>query len=139
MVLYQNWWFSSAHYSQLVIGDAGAIKQSLHLALHPHGTAPTFLKFDPWSPGGGFYSYYIHQGNKSDKKRKSCFDKQIDIYVNEWVITWMFGRYRARNGAMMPPIRAANENVPTAVFLSEKKQQCKNIQKKKIENSISIN
>ena len=34
------------------------------------GIAP-ILKLDSWSPGGVFlFSYYIHQGNKSDKERK---------------------------------------------------------------------
>ena len=42
----------------------------VHLELHPHEIAPTFLKLDPCSPGGGFYSYYIPQGNKTDKERK---------------------------------------------------------------------
>jgi hypothetical protein len=26
----------------------------VHLVLHPHGIAPTFLKLDSWSPGAGF-------------------------------------------------------------------------------------
>ena len=39
------------------------------------GIAPTlncthFLKIGCVVAGGGFYSYYIHQGNKSDKKGK---------------------------------------------------------------------
>ena len=42
----------------------------VHLVLHPHGFAPTFLKLDWCSPGGGFYSYHIHQGNISYKERK---------------------------------------------------------------------
>ena len=37
--------------------------------LHPHGNAP-FLKIGFVFAEGGFYSYYIHQGNKSDKERK---------------------------------------------------------------------
>ena len=37
--------------------------------------------------------------------------------INIGSCSWIFGRYRARKGALMPPIRAANENVPTAVFL----------------------
>ena len=41
-----------------------------HLVLHPHGIAPTFFKIGYVVAGGGFYSYYIHQGNKSDKERK---------------------------------------------------------------------
>ena len=42
----------------------------VHLVLHPQGIGPTFLKLDSWSPVGRVYSYYIHQGNKSDKERK---------------------------------------------------------------------
>ena len=39
------------------------------LKLHPHGIAPTFLIVFEIA-GGGFYSYYIHQGHKLDKERK---------------------------------------------------------------------
>ena len=46
------------------------IHYTVHLVLLPHGIAPTFLELDSWSPGTGVYSYYIHQGNKSDKERK---------------------------------------------------------------------
>ena len=43
----------------------------VHLVLHPHGIVPThFLKIRFVVAGGGFYFYYIHQGNKSDKERK---------------------------------------------------------------------
>ena len=39
------------------------------------GIAPTrncthFLKIGFWSTGAGFFPYYIHQGNKSDKERQ---------------------------------------------------------------------
>ena len=34
------------------------------------GIVPTFLKLDLWSQGAGFYSYYIQQGNKSNKEIK---------------------------------------------------------------------
>jgi len=27
---------------------------TVHVVLHPHGIAPTFLKLDSWSPGAGF-------------------------------------------------------------------------------------
>ena len=37
------------------------------MVLHPHGIALTFLKIGFVVAGGGLYSYYIHQGNKSDK------------------------------------------------------------------------
>ena len=42
----------------------------VHLVLHPREIAATFLKLFFVVAGGGFYSYYIHQGNKSDKERK---------------------------------------------------------------------
>ena len=53
------------------------------LILHPHGIAPTFLFV---VAGGGFCSYYIHQGNKLDKERKkvnyyACI-KRVDIFRN---------------------------------------------------------
>ena len=41
--------------------------------------------------GGGFYSYYIHQGNKSDKKRKIVrkmlsfmHTKSFNIFFKRW-------------------------------------------------------
>ena len=37
------------------------------MVLRRHGIAPFFIKFDSW---GGFYFYYIHQENKSDKEEK---------------------------------------------------------------------
>ena len=41
----------------------------VHLVLHPHGIAPTFLKLDSWSPGAGFIPI-ISTKEKSDKERK---------------------------------------------------------------------
>ena len=29
-------------------------KKEINVVLHPHGIAPTFLKFDAWSPEAGF-------------------------------------------------------------------------------------
>ena len=40
------------------------------LGIAPTRNCITFLKLDSWSPGVFFLSYYIHQGNKSDKERK---------------------------------------------------------------------
>ena len=42
---------------------------------YPHGISLTFLKLGLWSSGVGFYSYYIHQQNKSDKERKIVRNK----------------------------------------------------------------
>ena len=49
------------------------------MQIDPYGSrciAPTrdnthFLKIGFVVAGGGFYSYYIHQGNKSDKEKKN--------------------------------------------------------------------
>ena len=64
----------------------------VHLVLHPHGIGPTFLKLESWSPVGRVYSYYIHQGNKSDKERKIVrkqlffmHNKIINIFSKIWV------------------------------------------------------
>ena len=43
----------------------------VNLVLHSHGIAPTFLKFDLWSPAPDEISiYYNHQWNKGIKKEK---------------------------------------------------------------------
>ena len=45
-----------------------ALKGSLGIA--PTRKCTHFLKIGFVVAGGGFYTYYIHQGNKSDKERK---------------------------------------------------------------------
>ena len=64
----------------------------VHLVLHPHGIAPTFLRLDSWSPGADLYSYFIHQRNKSDKERqivrkKLSFmhTKRFNTFFERWV------------------------------------------------------
>ena len=64
----------------------------VHLVLHPHGIISTFLKLDSWSSGAGFYSYYIHQGNKSNKEmetvRKKLYymhTKRFNTFFKRWV------------------------------------------------------
>ena len=64
----------------------------VHLALHPHGIAPTFLKLDSWSQRASFYSYYIHHRNKSDIERKIVrkklsfmHTKTFDTFFKRWV------------------------------------------------------
>ena len=61
------------------------------------GIAPTrncthFLKIGFVVAGGGFYSYYIHQGNKSDKERKIVrkklsfmHTKRFNTFFKRWV------------------------------------------------------
>ena len=54
----------------------------VHLLLHPHGIAPT-LKLDSC-----FFSYYIQQGNKSDKERKKISfmrTKRLNTFFKRWV------------------------------------------------------
>ena len=45
------------------------------MLVHPHEIAPIFLKLDVGAEGW-FYSYYIHQGNKSDKKKEIARNKK---------------------------------------------------------------
>ena len=42
----------------------------VHLVLHPHGIAPTFLKLDWWSPGAGFIPIISTKGINQIKKGK---------------------------------------------------------------------
>ena len=55
----------------------GKNKGSLGIA--PTRNFPHFLKFGFVVAGDGFYSYYIHQGNKSDKERK-LYEK-VEFYA----------------------------------------------------------
>ena len=59
--------------------------------MHPRGIAPTFLELvrGLW---GGFYSYYIHYGNKLGKERKIIrkklsfmHTKRFNIVFKRWV------------------------------------------------------
>ena len=66
--------------------------KSVHLVLHPHGIETTFLKLDSRSSGAGFYFYYIHQENKSDKERKIArkkmsfmHTKRFNTFFKRWV------------------------------------------------------
>ena len=42
----------------------------IHLVLHLHEIAPTFLKLDSWSTGADFIPIISTKGNKADKERK---------------------------------------------------------------------
>ena len=42
----------------------------IHLALHPHGIAPTFLKWDSSRPGAGFIPIISTKGINQIKKEK---------------------------------------------------------------------
>jgi hypothetical protein len=62
----------------------------VHLVLHPHGIAPTFLKLDSWADFSP--NTYIHQGNKSDKERKVVrkelslmHTKIFNTFLRRWV------------------------------------------------------
>ena len=45
-------------------------KKNVHLVLHPHEIAPTFLKLDSWSPGAGFINIISTNGINKIKKEK---------------------------------------------------------------------
>ena len=47
------------------------------LGIAHHWDCTHFLKFEVMVAGGGFYSYYIHQGNKS---RKENCKKKVKFY-----------------------------------------------------------
>ena len=56
-----------------------------HLVLHPYGIAHTFLKFNLWSPGGGFISIILTKGinqikKGNCKKKVLCIQKEILIF-----------------------------------------------------------
>ena len=72
----------------------------VHLVFQPPGIAPTFLKLDSWSPlaRGGFYSYYIHQRNISDKERKIVWKKLSFKHTkrfNTFSLKWVQSRVGA--------------------------------------------
>ena len=43
---------------------------TVHLVLHPHGIAPTFLKLDSWSPMAGYIHIISTKGINQIKKEK---------------------------------------------------------------------
>ena len=64
----------------------------VHLVLHPHRIAPTFLKIGFVVAGVGYCSYHIHPGNKSDKERKIVrkklsflHTKRFNTFFKRWV------------------------------------------------------
>ena len=70
-----------------VMSFTGYQDKEVHLVLHPHGIALT-LKIGFVVAGGGFYSYYIHQGNISDKEREKLsfmHTKKINEFFNKWL------------------------------------------------------
>ena len=52
-----------------------AYKTTVHLILHPHRIAHTFLKFDSWSPEAGFIPIISTKGKKTEKERKNVRKK----------------------------------------------------------------
>ena len=60
-----------------------SMHKMVHLKLHSHGISPTFL-IEFGVAGGGFYFYYIHQGNKSDKERKIARKKLIFLHTKRF-------------------------------------------------------
>ena len=61
---------------------------SVHLVLHPHGIAPTFLRLDSWSPGARFIPIIC----TPDKERKIVGKKLSFMHtkrVNTFLIRWV--------------------------------------------------
>ena len=66
----------------------------LPLFLQPHGIAPTLIIVFVVA-GGGFYSYYIHQGNKLDIERKIVRKKLSFMHTKRYdtfFAIWMQSR-----------------------------------------------
>ena len=58
----------------------------VHLVLHPHGIAPTFLKLDSWSLGAGFIPIISNKGiNLIKKKFKFYAHKKISYILKRWM------------------------------------------------------
>ena len=64
---------------------------SVHVVLHPHGIAPTFIKLDLWSPGAGFIpiisTKVINQIKKGKLEEKKSFmhTKRFNTFFKRWV------------------------------------------------------
>ena len=71
----------------------------VHLVLNSHGIATTFLKNLVVVAGGKFYSYYIHQGYKSDKERKIVREK-LSFFHTKRFITFFKRWVQFRVGAI---------------------------------------
>ena len=62
----------------------------VHLVLHPHGIAPTFLELDSLSPGAGFIPIISDKGinhRKENFKKKLSFihTKRFHTFSKIWV------------------------------------------------------
>ena len=61
---------------RLELTEESLLKKNNWLKEAPTRECIYFLKIDSVFAGGGFYSYYIHQGNKSVKERKIVSKKK---------------------------------------------------------------
>ena len=65
----------------------------VHLVLHPHGISPTYNWICGRRTVGEFYSYYIHQGNVSEKERKfvrkKCKFYASQIFFKTFLLKWV--------------------------------------------------
>ena len=55
-------------------------QRMVHLVLHPHRIAPTFLKLDLWSPRAGFI--YVASTKGINQIKENC-KKKIKLYENK--------------------------------------------------------
>ena len=70
----------------------------VHLVLHPHGIAPTFLKLDSWSPGAGFIPIISTKGINQIKKGKLL--KKLSFMHTKRFNTFFKGWVKFRVGAI---------------------------------------
>ena len=55
----------------------------VHLVMHPHGIAPTFLKFDSWLPRAGFIPIISTKRINQIKKGKFV-TKSLIHFLKDW-------------------------------------------------------
>ena len=63
-------WIQNTNIKMILNLENRIIGNTVHLILHPHGIAPTFLKLYLWSPGAGFITIISSKGINQIKKEK---------------------------------------------------------------------
>ena len=63
----------------------------VHLVLHPHGIAPTFLKLDLWSPGVGFIPIIIISTKGINQIKKKNYKKKVLCILKDLIHFLIYG------------------------------------------------
>ena len=87
----------------LVFGSSSSGKSSFIRFVDYHlvgslGIAPTFIKIGFVVDGGGFYSYYMQQGNKLDNEKKIVRKKLCFMHTKS--LTHFFNWVQSRLGTI---------------------------------------